>query len=405
MRVGFLLSALILGASLASSAAYQPAVAAAAPSGPRVLSESVEGLFPSGIRFVVEAESESPIQEVRLDYRVSGARAYTYAYVEFEPGTHIQGRYTLKSTGPSYLPVGTTVEYYYSLMDVSGQIVETQPREFLYLDTRFQWQTTQVGPLLIHWHDLPPSQVAEVVDRSETAIARMGALLRVEAARLLRGTIYNSQAEAEAAFPTMSETLAREQVFAGYAFGEEGVFLGVGMSERIVVHETAHLYLALARDGGARRFPSWLEEGFATYMEQPDLDYSSRLAALRGSKLLPLQSMNALPGLEQEIHLFYRQAPVVVAYLLDKYGDDRFRAFLDAFGVTAGADQALLSAYGVGVEELDRRWRQGLPDEGGGGGLGAAFWIEIVPTIILLGAAGLAGVLFLLRVYRNRSRP
>ncbi|MDP3063978.1 MAG: peptidase MA family metallohydrolase, partial [Chloroflexota bacterium] len=374
------------------------------PSGPRVVSESVENLFPSGVRFIVEAEAESQVQEVRLDYRVSGARAYTYAYLDFEPGKRVQGRYTLKTSGNSYLPAGTTIEYYYSLTDASGQTVETEPRQFLYLDIRFQWQTTQAGPLLIYWHDLPPSLVSEVAGNSEKAILRMSDLLRVEATRPLRGAIYNSQAEAEAAFPVASETLAREQVFAGYAFEEEGVFLGVGMSERIVVHETAHLYLGLVRSGSARRFPSWVEEGFATYMEEPDRRYSERLAALAGWEPLPLQSMNALPGLEQDIRLFYRQAPAVVAYLLGEHGGDRFRAFLDSFSATSGADQALRAAYGFGLDELDRRWRQGLPTSGTRRGLDAVFWLEVVPTIILLAAAGVAGTLLLLRAYRNRSR-
>ena len=353
----------------------------------RVRADSHEIAFPREVSFILDVEvvdGEAPIQEVRIYYRVAGQEVTSYGYPDFEPGRRIQARFTLPTMGPDYIPPGTEIEYYYVVQDAQGNKVETEHQLFLYKDTRYAWHMTQIGPLELYWHSGSQSALAYIAPELGTALAQIESVFQMEPERPLRGFIYNSQEEAAAAFPPLSATLQGEQLFAGYAFPDKGLFLGVGMAHYLVVHECAHLYMGQFLGFGRSMLPAWVDEGFAVYMQTPLQTYETFASRLQGEELLPLRTMRSLPGQEAQIRLFYAEAPAVVAYLLENHGTEKFRAFLGEFKRSANTEEALQAAYGFGVEELDDLWRRGIEGVPTKSPLDARFWAVVLPSAILI---------------------
>ena len=67
-----------------------------------VTEQGVENQFPDGLRFHLEAESSSPIEEIRVYVRKLGQSSRSvYRTVEFEPGERISGEALFRARRPT----------------------------------------------------------------------------------------------------------------------------------------------------------------------------------------------------------------------------------------------------------------------------------------------------------------
>ncbi len=283
--------------------------------GVQVLDSCADADFPDGISFTLTAEAEAEIVEVRLFYRTLNEGVWSYAYSGFSAGRHVNASFILSLGGASYLPPGTVLEYYYVIRDARGNVHETSPSVIEYADDRFQWERIQAGPLLLQYHDLRRSKVEAVTRDVGERLDHIFSLLQIETGRSIRGIIYNRHSEADDAFPRQSRTTDDLHVFAGFAFSGTGGFVGIGFNTRIIVHESAHLLLDQAVGPNALPLPSWLDEGFASYMVPGATPYSGRSLNSRG---LPLRAMTRVSGTPQAITTFYQEAESVVAHLTEE---------------------------------------------------------------------------------------
>jgi len=363
-----------MGASLSTSDTWQISV----------ISDTAAVFFPKEVRFQLELESDMPLQEITIHYRVAGQDVASYAYPEWQSDESIHAWFDLSTAGPDYIPPGTEIIYFYTLRDELGQTMQTQEQAFIYEDTRYDWHVTPIGTLELYWYGEAQDDLAYLAPGLEGALEQIQEVLQVEPARPLRGLIYNSQKEAAAAFPPVSATVQQEQLFAGYAFQDKGVFLGVGMSHYLIAHESAHLYMGELLGPAISALPTWVDEGFAVYMQQPSQSYEDFASRLQGETLLPLRAMQTLPGQADQIRLFYSEAPAIVAYLLESYGEGAFHAFLAEFERAATVEEALQAAYGFGTEELDSLWRKGLGGVPQETPFDARFWATVLPSAILV---------------------
>ena len=334
-----------------------PALPARATGGDiQVISDDREVKFPGGLAFNLTVEADAEIVEVRLLFRTLDNGIWSYAYPTFQRGSRITASIDLNSTGNIYLPPGTRLEYYYVIRDSLGNEHKTSPTVFEYTDTRFRWEQTQIGPLVLSHYDLNESRVSSVAQQVEPELERIAGLLPVYAGGSMKGVVYNRRADAEEAFPFQSQTISEQHVFQGFAFPNSGVFVALGLQTRVIVHETAHLMLEQALGSRALPIPAWLNEGFASYVEPGSSAYSGRSLSSRG---LPLRAMSTQPGRPRDIATFYRKAESVVTYLIDAHGAESFRSFLGELrqGYTVG--EALMNTYGFDVQGLEARWAGG----------------------------------------------
>lgn len=314
--------------------------------------------FPGNVDLSVTAESEAEIVEVRLFYRTVGSRVWAYAYPEFVPANKITASVNLTGEVSIYLPPGTEIEYYYEIRDSQGEVVSTQPAIVEYEDTRFDWEEIKIGPLTLLYYDQSDSRVRGVARILESDLERLQELLQIESPDEIKGMIYSRRSDTLAAFPQQSRTTTEQQTFQGFAFQERNLFLGLGMDRGLIVHESAHLLFGQALGSRALPTPSWLDEGFASYMDPSSRVFSGESLNNRTN---PLRAMNAITGTPHDIGAFYQKSLSVVSFLIDEFGESNFQQFVVQLKRGNTIDASLMSVYGFDIDGLDARWAGEAP--------------------------------------------
>lgn len=352
LRYARLLTVVTAVAAVAAFWAW-PLSVAATGGGIEVVKDDRQVDFPTELSFTMTAESNEDIVEVQLLYRTAGSEIWSYAYADVIPGKRVTSSLQLIVDGPAYLPPGVDVEYYYSITDAQGNIHTTEVQSVEYLDGRYHWDRTQVGPLTLLHYDVSPSRVESVGRQVEEVISHIGSLLHLDNPEPMRGVIYNRGSEAQNAFPHQSQTITDAHVFGGFAFPPNNIFVGVGFQPRLITHEAAHLLLNQALGPNALPVPSWLDEGFASYVEPGSRAFSGRSLSNRG---LSLRAMTRLSGTPQSIGTFYQKSESVVAYMVNEFGMDSFQRLIKGLAQGRTMDQALTAAYGFDIAGLEARW-------------------------------------------------
>ena len=330
-----------------------PTAAVAMSGGIEVVEDDRQVDFPGELNFTMTAESVEDIVEVQLLYRTAGSPIWSYAYADIIPGKRVTSNLDLVVAGSAYLPPGVDVEYYYVITDSQGNTHTTEIQSVEYLDGRYKWDRTQIDSLTLLYHGLSRSRVAAVSQQVEDALGRIRNLLQLDNPKPIRGVIYNSISEARNAFPRQSQTITDAQVFGGFAFPTNNIFVGVGFRTRIISHESAHLLLDQAVGSNALPVPAWLDEGFAGYAEPGSRAFSGRSLSDRG---LPLRAMTRISGTPQSIGTFYLKAESVVAYMIQEFGVEAFQRLIGGLAQGRTIDQALTQAYGFDLSGLEARW-------------------------------------------------
>ena len=313
--------------------------------------ESVE--FPGYVDLSVTAQGDDNIVEVRLFYRTVGSDVWAYAYPSFVPANRVTASLNLTGEVSTYLPPGSEVEYYYEIYDSQGNVLRTDNSIVVYEDTRFEWNEVKVGPLTLNYYDQSEFRVKSVVKELETDLERLQLLLQLDQTTEIKGVIYSRRSHTLEAFPQQSRTTTEQQVFQGFAFPNRRLFLGLGMDRGLIVHEATHLLLNQAMGNRTQPIPSWLDEGFASYMDPSVKVFSGgRL----DSSTNPLRAMNTVTGTPHSIGSFYQKSLSVVAFLINDFGESNFQQFLGKLSTGNTMDAALIDVYGFDVDGLDARW-------------------------------------------------
>ena len=350
--------------------------------GIHVVEEQRDVEFPGDLSFTLTAEGDQDIVEVQLLFRTVGSDVWSYSYAQFAPGRRVTARLDVSVGGSTYIPPATELEYYYIIRDAQGNVHQTDAQVVEYSDNRFQWDRTQIGSVELLHHGISRSRVESVSKDVTRALERVTNLLGVKNARPIKGVIYNNNAEGQAAFPYQSDTITEAQVFGGFAFPPDGIFVGVGFRPRIIVHEVTHILWEQALGPNALPVPAWLNEGIASYMEPDSAPYSGRSLSSRGLSLL---SMTRVSGTPRSITTFYLKAESVVAYLIDEFGVEPFQQFVGTLAKGNTIDAALLQTYGFDTTGLEDSWAndgQGRPAPAPGSPAAASPWVNFSGLVI-----------------------
>ena len=354
-----LLSPLLLIALCLAAPAFAALTVQAAGGEIRVVETRHEVNFPSGVDVSATIESEAAVEEIRVYYRPAGSRRWAYAYADFDPGTTVFATRSIPVRESTYIAPGADVEYFFEIRDADGSVFTTESQQVEYLDQRFDWKRVQVGPLELVYHDIRQSRVEDVARELREDLRRVEDVLQLDRSHGLdhpygfKGVIYNSYADANAVFPVQSQTTTDHGTFAGYAFPEQGVFVGQGLDRRIIVHESTHLLYHKVLGHRTTDDVAWLNEGFASYMEPGTRVRSS--SQLYG-RTPPLKAMKAVSGTPATIPLFYHKSESVVAHLIEEYGEGNFRALLGQIASGRTINEALIAVYGFDEDGLDASW-------------------------------------------------
>ena len=337
--------------------------------------QGVENQFPDGLRFYIEAESASDIEEIRVYVRKLGQSSRTtYRTVEFEPGSAISGEALFQSkTANEYIPTGTRLEYHFEIRAADGEQFETEPETIVYLNTGLEWGVKKSGLIEVHYYQY--DQLSEI--RAEAVLAEvvktyeyMAPVLGVELTEPMSIVVYSNYAHMREALRPSSRVAARQLRTLGQAFADERTLLVDGSSDPFVgdntltttAHEFTHLLVADAAGSAYSQVHTWLNEGLAVYSErQPDNEYERYMRdAVFNDQVPPLAGLRTFAGTPQETLRAYGQGHAVVRYMLAAYDPGLMAEIFATIRTTHNFEKALVAAYGVTVPELDNEWRESV---------------------------------------------
>ena len=334
-----------------------------------LLSESVTGEFPDGIRFNLRLTSEADIQEIAARLRIGQRTFGEYEYLDVEQpdsdGSVSASLFFRTDTAARYIPPGTIIKYNFEIEDVDGGRLDTDVQEFVYQDGRFEWDEVSDGIVTVAYHGPVRSRAESVLSAIQETLATMGPLLGAGVNEPISVTMYNNWPEMRSALPPTSATLRRELVTEGQAHSEEGVLLVLGGARRargVAAHEVTHILVFRAGEGVLGSVPSWLNEGLAEYGNiDPGESYSRALRyAIATDNLLPITAMRSQPGNPQDVIIFYGQARSIVRYMVDEFGEEKMRELMATLKGGRNIGNAVQLVYGVSLIELENMWRDRL---------------------------------------------
>ena len=359
-------AALAAVAAVAALAAFG-AGARAQDGGIRVLSSEVTSEFPVGIRFRVSLESDNDIDAVSVRFQTGTEPRKSYDYLDLEETAEVVDGELLwrTNTTAKFIPPGTLITYNFEIEDTEGNLLETEPEGFVYVDTRFEWEEVEDGAITVAYHG-PVKQRAEIIlDAMTQTLSLVGPLVGADTTEPIRVTMYNNTLEMLEALPPGSTTIRRELITEGQAFTNIGTLLVLGsgrLARGTASHEMTHILTHRAGDSAFRSVPAWLDEGLAEFGNvDPSLSYTVAVEfAIETDRLLHLTSMPVLPGDPEDVIIFYGQARSIVRFMVGVYGPDPMTELMRLLKSGEQMDDALRATYGVDRLGLENQWREAI---------------------------------------------
>ena len=240
-----------------------------ASGGISITSEEVISQFPDGIRFVITATGPNTIEDIKITYRIEGSDTNSYGYIDMsEEGS---GEYLLRASGGSFIPPGTPFHYVIEVFDDAGEILRTDEKQVLYMDTRFEWSSVTKTPITVHYYGPTKSRAKTILEASHTTIKYMEDVLGIADIDPINMVAYNNSRHMSSALPPKPAAIAEDLVTEGQAWPDKRVVLVMAFPadvEGIGSHEITHVLVADAAGIAYPRVPAWLNEGLAEYGNQ-----------------------------------------------------------------------------------------------------------------------------------------
>ncbi len=340
-----------------------------------VIDQGVENQFPDGLRFHLEAQSSSPIEEIRVYVQKLGQSSRSvYRTVEFEPGESISGEVLFQSkTANEFIPTGTRLSYYFDIRTADGQRLETEPQVLVYLNRGLDWDSVSDGLINVYYYrhtNQSEERAKQVLQVAAETYAHMGPILGVELTEPMNLVVYSDYADMRVALPPKSRVAAQQLRTLGQAFTNERTLLVDGSNDVFVgdnilgttAHEFTHLLVADAAGSAYGQVYTWLNEGLAVYSEGGEnTEFSIYVnTAIRNDAVPPLASLRTYAGTPDETLRNYGLGHAVVTYMLNTYGQGKMTDLFTAIRTMHNFEKSLETAYGLTILELDNEWRESL---------------------------------------------
>jgi peptidase MA superfamily protein len=390
---------------------------AATTTGLQVQTDSAAVDFPKSLVFHLIADVDQPVVSVETWYHPAFSPVTSVVRADFKSDSHVDVSNTVDMQ-LNYLPPGIDIIYRWRLTLRDGSVVETPEKTVLYTDTRFKWQTKTEGTVTVYYYAGDDQIGQAALDQTVKAIDNMRKTFKLTADEPVRVVIYSSTRDFASALPPNSA----EWIGGFTQPGLHLVVTGVDKNsdplseiERILSHEAVHLIVHQATENPFNEPPPWLDEGLATYYQAiADPRFGPVLQhAINSGTLTPIKALNStFPDDPNQALLSYAESESIVNFIVHTKGNDGMSALLQAYQGGVSNEQAVQTAFGESIDQLDKEWKKSLNypgDKGisasidsrqdGGGSLNDS--IGPFGTPLLLGLAALfalgSGLFFTIR--------
>ena len=330
--------------------------------------QSVVTNFPEDMVFTLEFTADRPVARANLTFLIVGQDSRRVEPADVEEGQPTTAEFTLRTRGGSstFIPPGAVISYMWIIEDEEGNAAETEATEFVYTDTRFEWNAVSWENVTVYYNGPVQTRAETVLDASAQTLGSMGRLLETSLTRNINIVMYNNPVQMKDALPFISRTSSSGLVTQGQAHGKEGVLLINGFDSQIrgiVSHEVTHLLVAQAAEGPGKRVPDWLNEGLAEYGNiEPGFSYDlAVLRAVRTDTLYPLVQLANRPGDPEDVIVFYGHSRQVVHFMIDTFGAAKMSELLREYrDGEQNFEDTLERVYGIDLVALDNMWRDSI---------------------------------------------
>jgi hypothetical protein len=329
-----------------------------------VAQDDATSKFPDGITFSLNAESDNPIADVELMYRVPGLETYSVELPRFEAGATTLDLEQPVDLRSGDLPPGVDVQYHWRVTAENGDVIETPEKTILWKDDRYDWTPLKGPHVTVYSYDGDAAFEQEILDAAERTITSMTKSYGVEPNQEIRLWSYVTKDDLYGALAPNSEPWIAGATYPG--LHEIMAILPPGDSDevkRVVPHEISHQVLHQATENPFNSPPQWMDEGLAVFNQESGRDrfYAHALQLASQGKVPPLRTLNGDFPYDQEGALdAYSLSLSAVIYILDTYGNEGMSRLIKAFPEGVSFDDAIYKGLGITFDELDKQWRADL---------------------------------------------
>jgi hypothetical protein len=319
--------------------------------------------FPFQLNFNLSARSNVNITDIRLCYtvdRTSFVQITSEAYIEFMPSTNVDVSWALEMVKIGGLPPGSSLEYWWTVKDASGNKVETAPVRVQFDDIRYTWRSLTQGKVTIYWYNGDDSFAQELMAATQQALGRLAEDTGAYLEKPAKLYIYASTNDLKGGM------IYPQEWTGGVAFTRFGI-IAIGISsgnidwgKTAIAHELTHLVINQMTLNPYNSPPNWLDEGLAMYTEgMLGPEFTTYLSkAIAEDSLISVQSLSSpFSAYAEEATLSYAQSYSLVEFLITNYGQSKMLELLNTFRQGSSYDAALQTVYGFDMDGLDSLWR------------------------------------------------
>ncbi len=334
-----------------------------ARSGLTVLSNLAEVDFPAQLSFNLSAENDTNITDIRLHYtvdRIRYARVISEVFIEFLADTAVEVKWSWDMRKTGGLPPSSSVEYWWTIKDGEGDILETEPRQVSFDDNRYDWYSLTEGKVTLYWYEGDGSFSHELMVVAQQALIRLHETTGAELERPVRIYIYANTGDLQGSM------IYPQEWTGGVAFTRYGIIaIGIAPDDlewgaRTIAHELTHLVIHQMTFSPYGELPPWLDEGLAMNSEgELGLMFVVYLnTAITEKSLISVRSLSSpFSAYVGESLLAYAESYSLVQFLREKYGQEKMFELLETFKQGSSYDAALVKVYGFDMDGLNNLWR------------------------------------------------
>jgi hypothetical protein len=324
-----------------------------------VIDKGSKAEFGSKITFVAQVDPPAEISEVLVSFTLAGQ------------STHLE-KMELRAAGLADLKVPisqialapfTQITYNFEARWKDGSKISSQDYILAYNDTRYTWQTLEEGIYQVHWNADDPVLGQDLINIAKSGLEEAQGVLHVDPPVPLRIYAYSSARALQEALQMTNDIWV-----AGHASPDQGLILISVPSgpekklelQRQIPHEIMHLLQYQLVGKNYTRQPAWLMEGMASLVElYPNPEYSRVLEETANKdELIPMESLcTSFPTDAGPAFKAYAQSESFVRFLHTTYGTTGLRSLIDQYENGLGCSEAVSTAFGITLGQLEYRWK------------------------------------------------
>ncbi len=322
----------------------------------------VETTDPTSVNFRLAVETSALLESAVFRYKVLNPDGNVGGFgdADFAPTRKTDVTFELETiTAQRYIPVGSKFVIEWELTDKDGTVTVTPEERFIFLDGRYEWQSSTEDGTTVFWYGDDDSKAVEVLGQVAAALREGERLLQAEVPYPVRVVVWRSEDEGSLAMRPRGETFDALTLTGGLRVAPDLLFV-FDADIDTVRHETGHLVTKVAGDGPFTSVPAWLDEGTAMYL-QVTVGAGREAAldrAIRTDTTLNLRSLVSPPNNPSLVNLFYGQSWSTVDLLISEFGEAEFARLYATVKAGSTADMALLEVYGFDANGLYNLWRE-----------------------------------------------